>query len=109
MGSGRCEGASQQYVDSIFFSLTTGMLISIGVCVEWLKSRMCTQRWEEELRLLPEELRRSVAFLAWKAAQWEQRATMCQDVDSVLQIGLHAYAAKQAAISHGLSVKFLNT
>ncbi|KAF7795849.1 hypothetical protein EIP86_007016 [Pleurotus ostreatoroseus] len=77
-----------------------------SVRIEWLKARGRVQRWNEELRLLPEEVRRSIAFLEWKAGQWDQRALCRQDVDPALQAGLQSYAAKQAAISHGLSARF---
>ncbi|EIW76562.1 hypothetical protein CONPUDRAFT_76203 [Coniophora puteana RWD-64-598 SS2] len=44
--------------------------------VEWLKSRARTKRWEEEVDLLKEEMRRVRAFLEYKARWWESRAVL---------------------------------
>ncbi|KAF7799450.1 hypothetical protein EIP86_010685 [Pleurotus ostreatoroseus] len=79
-----------------------------GVRIEWLKARARIHRWKEELRLLPEELRRSVAFLQWKAADWDKRGALRQDVSPALQAGLRAYAAEQAAMHRGLASQFSN-
>ncbi|KAF7795561.1 hypothetical protein EIP86_006723 [Pleurotus ostreatoroseus] len=83
--------------------------LNAGVRVEWLKARARVNRWKEEKRLLPEEMRRSVAYLNWKASQWDTRGTLRSDLEPTLQAGVRAYAAKQSAICRGLAVKFSNS
>lgn len=43
------------------------MTIHSGVRVEWMKARARSMRWTEELNLLPEEMRRTIAYHRWKA------------------------------------------
>ncbi|KAJ6459377.1 hypothetical protein C8R47DRAFT_1081340 [Mycena vitilis] len=41
--------------------------------VEWAKARARADRWQEELILLEEEMRRVLEFCSWKARWWEAR------------------------------------
>lgn len=60
-------------------------------------------RWREELRLLPEEMRRTIQYHDWKASWWLTRAELRSDkVDAALAEGLRAYASRQASIQRGL-------
>ncbi|KAJ7164569.1 hypothetical protein C8R43DRAFT_1122450 [Mycena crocata] len=70
--------------------------------IEWCKAFARTRRWEEESRLLAEEVRRLPISLEARATEWEVRAqeitgnsviTNQAEVD-----GAVAYAAKQAAM-----------
>ena len=76
------------------------------VCVEWTMSFARLERWKEEAELLQEEMRRVVMFLEWKSQDWlkkvEARGNTTPDIGS----GLNAYARKQAAIHHNLTVSF---
>ena len=63
---------------------------------EWAKMRARRDRWEEEYRLVVEEMRRTVAYLEWKAMWWRGQCHRRQDVDTVMQLGLTAYAERQA-------------
>lgn len=60
-----------------------------------------------------EEMRRVLAFFAWKAKTWEARTSQRQDTTDELQEGLSAYAARQAAIYDALRlacrVEWINT
>jgi hypothetical protein len=47
-----------------------------GLRVEWCKGRARALRWTEEVQLLMEEMRRVLVFLEWKAAFWEERASI---------------------------------
>jgi hypothetical protein len=62
---------------------------------EWAKMRARRDRWEEEYRLVVEEMRRTVAYLEWKAAWWHGQCWRRKDVDVVTQLGLRAYAERQ--------------
>lgn len=64
---------------------------------EWLQLRARVKRWAKEKRLLPEEMRRVLAFLAYEEAAWLARVGCRPDVDETLQEGLTAYAHRQAA------------
>lgn len=77
----------------------------LGVRVEWLKARARAQRWEEEVRLLREEMRRTLASFSWQAKWWDTKALY--DVpDIVLAEGLHAYALEHADMFRALEVVF---
>ncbi len=74
--------------------------------VEWIKARARSMRWEEETKLLPEEMRRCLATLQWEERQWRLRATARQVEDPRLQEGLVAYALDQAAIRRSMRRTF---
>ena len=75
--------------------------------VEWTTSFARLERWNEEVELLQEEMRRVVVFLEWRSQDWlakveTPRGNLSPDVQS----GVNAYAKKQAAIYHNLAVSF---
>ena len=43
----------------------------VDLKTEYAKSRARVNRWKEEVLLVKEEMRRTVAFLLWKAKWWE--------------------------------------
>ncbi|TDL19233.1 hypothetical protein BD410DRAFT_702445, partial [Rickenella mellea] len=83
--------------------------------VEWVKSKARAERWDEEVTLVTEEMRRTLAFLEWRAKWWEgqvhRRALAVGDIQqpqarpvtSDIFSGLRAYALKQAAIQRALA------
>lgn len=76
--------------------------------VEWTTSFARLERWVEEVELLQEEMRRTVAFLEWRSREWlakvdVRKGTSTPDVQS----GLNAYAQKQAAVYHHLAASFV--
>jgi hypothetical protein len=76
------------------------------VRAEWAKTHARAERWAEEVDLLVEEMRRTLAWLEWKADWWTSQSTRRGDVDPYLANGLTAYAHKQAAILQQQAVKF---
>jgi hypothetical protein len=44
-----------------------------ALCIEWCKAYACTRRWEEEVRLVAEEVRRIRVALEYRACEWESR------------------------------------
>ncbi|KAJ6448514.1 hypothetical protein C8R47DRAFT_933397, partial [Mycena vitilis] len=67
--------------------------------VEWSRAKARKTRWEEEVSLLREEMRRVLRYLDWQAAFWQKLADVPIDRDDVsapTQSGKAAYAAKQA-------------
>ena len=59
--------------------------------VHWFRSSAVHTRWEEEVRLLEEEMRRTLRFHAYHRAQWEDRA---QNRTEAQEYGAAAYARK---------------
>ncbi|KDR70916.1 hypothetical protein GALMADRAFT_75522, partial [Galerina marginata CBS 339.88] len=72
---------------------------------EWSESRARVRRAIEEVRLLREEMRRTLAYLDWKAGWWISRQTLKSVEDVVLMEGLKAYCFDQSA--HQLALKDL--
>ncbi|PPQ80537.1 hypothetical protein CVT24_002657 [Panaeolus cyanescens] len=72
-------------------------LLDEGLRVEWAQSRARSHRWEEEVQLLLEEMRRVVDYLTWKSAWWEKQASRRPDADEAVKAGLSSYAHKQAS------------
>lgn len=65
--------------------------------MEWCKAKCRADRWEEEVVLLDEEMRRVLEYCSWKADWWMQQAHGGRQVESpVLKEGMKAYAAEQA-------------
>lgn len=76
--------------------------------VEWAKSHARVERWQEELELVIEEMRRVPWYMAWKTSWWIARAEGRTDGSPLLQAGCCAYAAKQAFIWFALGDKFIS-
>jgi len=69
--------------------------------VEWCKATAQAERFEEEVELVVEEMRRTLLFFKWKAGRWVElgearvgEPTMDEDTTA----GIRAYAARQAAL-----------
>ncbi|KAI9061263.1 hypothetical protein FKP32DRAFT_1576322 [Trametes sanguinea] len=71
----------------------SGMADSLRV--EWLKMRARVMRWDEERRLLPEEMVRVLRTYRYEEDRWEQYAAARDQVDEHLREGLIAYSTKQ--------------
>jgi hypothetical protein len=75
--------------------------------VEWSKAKVRKERWEEEVRLLREEMKRVLQFLRWRSSWWEERrGARRTGVSRELAVGLDAYAARQAALHRDIARKF---
>jgi hypothetical protein len=67
--------------------------------VEWSKARARMQRWNEELLIIKEEMRRVIVYHNWRAAWWCERSSLREHADATILSGVSGYAHKQAAIS----------
>lgn len=74
--------------------------------MEWAKSLARAERWEEEVLLLREEMRRVLVYLDHKAEWWKVQGSSRKDCEPVLESGLRAYAAKQATVCVRLAEDF---
>ncbi|KAJ7695594.1 hypothetical protein B0H16DRAFT_1485253, partial [Mycena metata] len=77
-----------------------------SVRVEWSKAKARKERWEEEVELLREEMKRVLRFLRWRSVWWEARRGSRDQVSRELTSGLDAYAARQAAMHRDIARKF---
>ncbi|TFK60998.1 hypothetical protein BDN72DRAFT_778739, partial [Pluteus cervinus] len=69
--------------------------------IEWCKSRARAKRWQEEVLLLQEEMKRVLLFLENEAKTWRSRAECQKEKD-----GRYAYAAQQAGLRDDLRAHF---
>jgi hypothetical protein len=76
------------------------------VCVEWAQAKARAERWDEEVSLTVEEMRRVLCFLKWREQWWNDQGERRGNARSDIQDGLKAYAAKQARIMGGLAQSF---
>ncbi|KAJ7107965.1 hypothetical protein C8R46DRAFT_1240677, partial [Mycena filopes] len=63
--------------------------------VEWCRAKARKRRWEEQVLILREEMRRVLRYLEWQAAWWIARAAP-RSTATPLQAGLEVYARQQA-------------
>ncbi|KAH6891811.1 hypothetical protein BKA70DRAFT_1119637, partial [Coprinopsis sp. MPI-PUGE-AT-0042] len=108
-GPGREAGKSQErHVESWIWLVATmtsadavgDQDFSSSLWVEWARSRARKDRWCEEYLILQEEMRRVVAYLAWKANWWDSKASLWSDslTGCSIRHGVSAYAQKQALL-----------
>ncbi|KAG1767726.1 hypothetical protein EV702DRAFT_1050261 [Suillus placidus] len=74
--------------------------------VEWCKARARAHRWEEEVELLHEEMRRVIAFLDWHARWWDMQGSQCTFNSLHAREGALAYAQCQADLRRTMAVHF---
>jgi hypothetical protein len=63
-------------------------------------------RWEEEVELLHEEMRRVLAFLRWQAVWWTKQGEQWKGLTRDVSAGRQAYAHRQADCRHRLANHF---
>ena len=75
--------------------------------VEWCRAQARAERFEEEVQLTVEEMRRTLAFFKWKAEDWERQASLRAEhkpsIDRDLAAGISAYAWRQAELYRQLA------
>ncbi|KAH9482659.1 hypothetical protein JR316_0004759 [Psilocybe cubensis] len=75
--------------------------------IEWCHNRARAMRWSEEIVLLQEEMRRTLAFFEWQANWWTNCGGSLEHVqDKVTKEGLVAYRQRQAALRLTLRDRF---
>ncbi|KAJ7479916.1 hypothetical protein FB451DRAFT_1171999 [Mycena latifolia] len=77
-----------------------------SVRVEWARTQARKLRWEEEVLLLEEEMRQTLRYLEWQAAQWDVRQDPRPLATAEVRAGLRGYALKQAALCWRLREHF---
>ncbi|KAA1478738.1 hypothetical protein DENSPDRAFT_788380, partial [Dentipellis sp. KUC8613] len=79
-----------------------------SMCVTYAKGRARARRWNEEVQLLTEEMRRVLVFLQWKQAWWYSRVDARPDAPADIKSGLRGYATRQCLIYNNLATSFKN-
>ncbi|KAJ7728446.1 hypothetical protein DFH07DRAFT_969878 [Mycena maculata] len=69
-----------------------------SVRVEWCRARARKLRWEEEVLLVREEMRRVLRYLDWQVKWWEDQVGAREEASQEVAAGAKAYALKQAAV-----------
>jgi hypothetical protein len=67
-----------------------------GLQVEWSKSQARKMRWEEEVQIIQEEMRRTIVYYEWKQQWWIEQIPQPTTSKDTIQLGLSAYSQKQA-------------
>ncbi|KAG2135246.1 hypothetical protein DEU56DRAFT_981136 [Suillus clintonianus] len=74
--------------------------------VEWCRARARAHRWEEEVQLLREEMRRVLAFFEWQAVWWDTQGSRRTFGSPESAEGAVAYAHRQASLRRSLAFHF---
>jgi len=82
------------------------------VRVDWAKAQERAKRFEEEIELTVEDMRRTLVFFAWKAEEWDQLAESRANApnkptDEVIQ-GLRAYTYRHSSMYCALIKSFVS-
>lgn len=120
-GLGSTKNSQSRYIPSWIWQSTPAESSESGINqdvyaslrLEWCQAQARVTWYEEEVQLVVEEMRRTLAYFEWLACQWENRATspsVCAaGGDNVTIGGISAYARKQAAIYRKLVGIFIES
>ena len=76
--------------------------------MEWAKAKAHADRWEEEVILVDEEMRRVLEFCRWKTEWWLEQVPLREGLRPQLAEGLHAYAEEQADMERRICLSWTN-
>jgi hypothetical protein len=86
-------------ISIVIITLSINLTFYLALRVEWAKAKARAARWEEEVVLLDEEMRRVIQFCDWKAEWWRNQPLqrVLDFTNNILSDGLKAFAEQQAA------------
>jgi hypothetical protein len=101
--------------DSAEIAQQEELLFGLQQRTEWAKARARHQRWVEEKKLTLEEMRRTLAYLTYRATWWREQKDRRRNIavpladDPMWRVwsGCNAYAERQACLVSGLRNKFV--
>jgi hypothetical protein len=76
--------------------------------IEWAWAQSCTHHWDEERRLLPEEMQHVIKTYLGMRDRWLSRLNVRSDVSVDVLHGLDTYMHRQADIYWSLALSFVN-
>ena len=86
--------------------------VAISIRAHWARCQARAERYEEEVELTVEEMRRTLQFFKWKSQWWlklqDVRASSATPPDPQVEHGLRAYAHRQASLYSSLIPIYLN-
>ncbi|KAI0702837.1 hypothetical protein C8T65DRAFT_709367 [Cerioporus squamosus] len=71
--------------------------------VEWCKARARAERWTEEVELLQEEMRRTIAYQEWAASSWDSYVDQRFADRPDYREGVNAYALRQSSMRKSMA------
>ena len=84
--------------------------LQVALCVKWAKAQEWAKRYEEEVELVVEEMRRTLVFLEWKVKEWISFTISPPLGDSAIDVmmvnGIAVYTKKQADIQRRMAKLF---
>jgi hypothetical protein len=84
----------------------SGEEVAVSIRSHWARCQARAERYEEEVKLTVEEMRRTLRFFEWKSQQWlslrSVRASSTVPPDPQVEHGVRAYAHRQASIYSSL-------
>jgi len=84
-------------------------MLLLAYQLEWSKSYARSQRWQEEVELLKEEMWWTLKYLMWRSLSWATKSVKSdQSAPSPLREGLNVYAFWQADIFTSIHDHFLS-
>lgn len=95
-----------EYNVIFWLALYALMVFIIALRVEWAKAKARADRWEEEVVLLDEEMRRVLEFCVWKATWWLRQIPRRKSLAQPLAEGLRAYAEEHADLEHRIAASW---
>ena len=82
--------------------------VHLDLRIEWAQARSRALRWDEEKRLLPEEMQHTITAHIGTRDQWLSCVNARSDVSTDINRGLDAYVHRQADIYWSLAVSFVD-
>jgi len=90
----------------------SGDEIAVSIRAHWARCQARAERYEEEVKLTTEEMRRTLEFFKWKSSWWlslqDARMDSATPPDPQIQHGLRAYTRHQASIYSSLVDTYMN-
>ena len=91
----------------------SGEEVAISIWSHWARCQARAERYEEEVELTVEEMRRTLEFFKWKSRWWLQLQDVCASsatppAEPQVEHGLRAYAHRQASIYSSLATAYVD-
>jgi hypothetical protein len=84
----------------------SGEEVAVSIRAHWARCQARAERYEEEVKLTIEEMRRTLEFFKWKSCWWlslqDARVDPATPADPQIYHGLRAYAHRQASMYSSL-------
>ena len=90
----------------------SGEEVAVSICAHWARCQARAERYEEEVELTLEEMRRTLEFFKWKSQWWltlqDARVQPGMSLDPQVLHGLRAYSHRQSSTYSSLVTTYIN-